>query len=514
MLRAIGLTLLSAFLLILAFPKPQLWPLAWVALVPFLLAIDSRRFCSAGFLGLLFGFLFFFLNIGWLIYVTVPGAIVLSLYLAFYPALFALGVVYFKYLPLIPRVFILSALWAVLEFLRANLFTGFGWLTLGHSQYQNLLLIQIADIVGVYGISFLMMAVNILTFEIIRFVIAREHGDRSNLDEIASQRTLAMTQLKNIYITSAIITTLLVVSLAYGVWAFTQSKFSSTVQVGVIQPNIAQAIKWDERYMPAIMKQNLRLTDQVAQTKLDVILWPETALPGVVGEEPGYLEQIQLKALDLKTPIVMGAIDIQNDHYYNSAFLIGSEGKIKGRYKKIHLVPFGEFLPLRPVLGWLNKYIGLEDFTSGTEYTLFPAGVLEHKFGVLICFEDTINDLWRNFVNSGAGFLMNMTNDAWFMDTKEPFLHLQTAVLECVMNKRSLVRAANTGVSGFIDPLGRIMNLAEDKNGKKTFVEAVSSASIPVNDRITFYTKYADVFTSLCFLCILGAVFIPRRAYV
>src|SRR5204863_1433528 len=125
------------------------------------------------------------------------------------------------------------------------------------------------------------------------------------------------------------------------------------------------------------------------------------------------------------------------NRYYNSAILIGKDGTIRGQYHKIHLVPFGEFLPLRPMLGWLNKYIGLEDFTSGHEYTLFPAGEAAHPFGVLICFEDALNDIWRHFTLTGATFMVNMTNDAWFLDTKQPFVHLQCAVMECVMNKRA-----------------------------------------------------------------------------
>ena len=264
--------------------------------------------------------------------------------------------------------------------------------------------------------------------------------------------------------------------------------------------------------MPSIVIQTLALTDQAAQSHPDIILWPETSLPGILSEQPAYVEQIQLKALDLKTPIMMGAIINEKEKYFNSAILIGSDGKMQSHYHKMHLVPFGEFLPLRPILGWLNKYIGLEDFTSGTEYTLFPVGASAHKFAVLICFEDALHDLWRNFTKSGGEFFMNMTNDAWFMDTKEPFLHLQCAVLECVMNKRSLVRAANTGVSGFIDPLGRIIALAHDSKGKKTFVTAVASADVPLNNRLTFYTKYGDIFTYLCFVCILWGTW--RRKHV
>jgi apolipoprotein N-acyltransferase len=488
---------LSAVLLIMSFPKIEWWPLAWVALVPLLFALDgvSRKRSAFGW-GLLFGFIFFFGTLGWLTHVTYPGAIILALYLAIYPALFAAGTVYFKDLPLIPRVFILAALWTVLEFLRAILFTGFGWVTLGHSQYKNLLLIQIADIIGLYGISFLVILVNLTVFETIK--------------EIASPIKQARNDTRSLALLLGLVTIILLMSLMYGLWTFQHTPLSSTVKVAVVQPNIPQKIKWDERYMQSIVQQTIRLTEQAARTHPDLIVWPETSLPGILSQQPAYLEQIQLKAMDLKTPIMMGAITDNKELYYNSAILIGRDGKIQGQYNKMHLVPFGEFLPLRPVLGWLNKYIGLEDFTSGHEYTLFPIGVPSHRFGVLICFEDALNDIWRGFTLAGGDLFMNITNDAWFMDTKEPYLHMQGAVFQCVLNKRSLVRSANTGVSGFIDPLGRILGEAKDPQGKKTFVEAVASADVPINKTITFYTKYADVFTYLCFVCILGGVWLRK----
>ncbi|MBI3602057.1 MAG: apolipoprotein N-acyltransferase [Candidatus Omnitrophica bacterium] len=486
----------SAFLLVIAYPQIEYWPLAWVALVPLLFALDGKTFRQAWGGGFLFGFLFFFATVGWLMYVTVPGAVLLVAYLALYTAFFARGFVYFQKFPVISRVFVLSSLWTVLEFIRAHLFTGFGWVMLGHSQYKNLLLIQIADITGVYGVSFLVVLVNLVVFETLRAVFKKEEGVFGKLWRL---------QMITVGLLSA--------SLVYGVWIFSRGSSSTMVRVAVVQPNIPQKIKWDERYMSFIIRQTLDLTDTAAQDHPDIILWPETSLPGVLSEHPSYFKQIQLKARHLKIPIVMGTIIEDHHHYYNSAVFIDSDGTMRGKYHKIHLVPFGEFLPLRFLLGWINRFVPLEDFTSGTEYTLFPVGNWAHRFGVLICFEDTLDDLWRNFTKAGGEFFMNMTNDAWFMDTKAPFLHLQAAVFECVQNKRSLVRAANTGVSGFVDSLGRIIALAHDPTGKKTFVRATASADIPLEHRETFYTKYASFFTTLCFACILWALAVARKRY-
>ena len=496
MLRTISLAFISAVLLIISYPQLDLWFLVWGALVPLLFAIDGESRRSAFGLSFLFGFLFFFGTLGWLVYVTYPGTFLLCAYLALYPALFALGFNYFKKLDLIPRSFVLASLWTVLEFIRANLFSGFGWVVLGYSQYKNLWLFQIADIVGVYGITFLVMLVNLVIFETIKAVLNKRK------EEMARLRRLQM-------ITGGI----LIVCLLYGCWIFQTTQFSTTVKVSVVQPNIPQKIKWDEKYLPSIVDQTLKLTDQAAMAHPDIILWPETSLPGILSEHPSFLQRIQLKAMDLHTPIVMGSISENLDRYYNSAVLIGEDGTIRGHYNKIHLVPFGEYLPLRPLLGWINHYIGLEDFTSGKEYTIFTVGQSEKRFGVLICFEDTLHDVARNFTKAGAQFLMNMTNDAWFMDTKEPFLHMAQSVFQAVQNRRSLVRAANTGLSGFIDPLGRVMALAQDGSGKKTFVAAVTSCEVPINNRFSFYTKYADIFTLLSFFCILWGVLTIRRIY-
>ena len=232
---------------------------------------------------------------------------------------------------------------------------------------------------------------------------------------------------------------------------------------------------------------------------------------GAVGgqiDDPALIDKIRITAIEMHTPILIGSMANEGEHYFNSAFLIGSNGQLMGRYDKIHLVPFGEYLPLRPILGWINKFVALDDFTSGREYKIFSIGPLHKNFGVLICFEDTLDYLRRNFTNAGADFMVNMTNDAWFRDTKAPFLHLQAAVFGSVENHRSLARAANTGVSALIDPWGRIKVVAGDAHGKESFVEGTAWGVLPLNQDRAFYTKYGDVFTLLCFLCILlAAVF-------
>jgi len=223
------------------------------------------------------------------------------------------------------------------------------------------------------------------------------------------------------------------------------------------------------------------------------------------------VNEIRNTARLCQVPLLIGSIGQENGHYYNSAFLLGADGQMLGHYDKIHLVPFGEYLPLRPILGWINKFVPLDDFTSGKTYKIFSIAPVPKNFGVLICFEDTLGYLRRNLAYAGADFFVNMTNDAWFRDTKAPFLHLQVAVFGCVENHRSLARAANTGVSALVDPWGRIIATVGGGKGKETFVEGTAWGVLPLNHEKTFYTKYGDVFTILCFLCILVAGILRKK---
>jgi len=485
------LVILSAVLLVISYPQMDCWPLAWVALVPFFFALDGKNARSAFGSGYACGFLFFAGTLGWFIYVTYIGAFLFIAYLSLYFAVFAVAFVFFRRLPLMPRLFTLSAVWVALEFIRGHALSGFGWVSLGHSQYKNYLLIQIADVTGVYGVSFLVILVNLLVFESLRSV-----------DDI---RRIRRTQI--------IVTLLVCLVLGYGIADAAHLRAYGQVEVGVVQPDIPQSLKWDPRLKGRIVERTIRLTRALGAQKPDIIVWPETSLPGILWESPALFEEIKKTARDMQTPILMGTIIQEGEEkYYNSAVLVSADGEMAGHYDKVHLVPFGEYLPLRPWLGFVNRFIGLADFTPGREYTLLPAGRQHKKFGVLICFEDTLPYLCRAFTNAGAQFLVNITNDAWFEDTKEPFLHMQAAVFGAVENKRALVRAANTGVSAFIDPFGRVIGAVQNERGKKTFVAGTAVAALPLVNQRTVYTKYGDVFTMFCFLGILGAIWATRIA--
>ena len=486
--RTIISVCLSAVLLVLAFPQVQWSVLAWVGFVPWLLVLESKRARAAFGWSFLAGFLFFAGTLGWFVYVTSVGAVVLIAYLALYFAFFGLAYHFFKGLPVVLRIMVLSSVWTVLEFLRAHLISGFSWASLAHSQYNNIFLIQIADITGFYGVSFLIVAVNLLLV----FGIQRVKGIRQ---------------------AQVMVIALILVALGYGYGRMgTFPTSTRQVSVGIVQPNIHQDMKWDPSLQPWIVQKTINLSERLSKEKLDLIVWPESSLPGVVNQVPALMDVIAQSAVQMKTPVLMGAITDENQQYFNSAYLISSSGEMQSRYDKIHLVPFGEYIPIRSVLGWLGNIVGLEDFTAGREHTLMRVGRDKVLFGVLICFEDTLGYLRRDFTNAGAEFFVNMTNDAWFKDTKAPFLHLAAAVFGSVENKRALVRSANTGVSVFIDPFGRVVGYVEDAAHKRTFISATAFNSVPAVTTKTFYTKYADVFTCGCFMVILVGL-LKRREY-
>jgi len=269
--------------------------------------------------------------------------------------------------------------------------------------------------------------------------------------------------------------------------------------------------KWDPEAKGYILEKYLNITSKVNKDKPDLIIWPEAALPVVLEEEPIFMEQVKKLAKEIKIPILLGAVNTQDDHYYNSALLISSEGEISTKYNKLHLVPFGEYIPFRKTVSFLETIVPIGDFTAGREYTVFKTQNSKLKtqnfFSVLICFEDLFPGLSREFIKKGADFLVNITNDAWFKRTSSPYQHLQASVFRAVENRVSLVRAANTGVSGFITPTGKILSLVQDKTGRNIFVDGYVTGEIThLKRNLSFYTRRGDVFVAICLVFILFIV--------
>ncbi|MDI6606221.1 MAG: apolipoprotein N-acyltransferase, partial [Candidatus Omnitrophota bacterium] len=215
--------------------------------------------------------------------------------------------------------------------------------------------------------------------------------------------------------------------------------------------------------------------------------------------------------------ILTGAVTTRDKHYFNSAVLFSKTGEPSGRYEKIHLVPFGEYIPLKNLLPFMQAVVPIGEITPGKEYTVF--NYQAQRFSVLICFEDLFPEISRRYVKNGAGFLLNLTNDAWYKKTSAAYQHLQASVLRAVENRRFLVRAANTGVSGFIHPAGQIISPVSDESGREIFVAGYRTQPVfALGGPLTLYTRYGDIFILFCIiiliLCGICARFFPSAPYV
>jgi len=458
------LCILSGLLLALSYPVFNLEFLAFFAFLPLFFAIKDVKLKQTFFLSYLCGIIFFAVTIYWLVHVTIPGSILLILYLALYFGIFGILSKLLNYNRPI-SIITIPAAWVLFEYVRSHLFTGFGWALLGYSQHLNLPVIQIADITGVWGVSFLVMLVNM------------------SLYSAFNSRLSVLGAIKKSWIAVLCI----IVTLTYGyykIYRTTSVEQRIPVKISVIQGNIPQYQKWDENFKYFILERYETLTKEAAKDKPDLIIWPETAIPGFIDEEPELLGRILGLAKRVRTPILAGAVTSEENFDYNSAVLISADGKIAGQYNKLHLVPFGEYIPFEQHLLFLRRMVDkpIGNFTPGDEYKIFE---FKHsktqeamaKFGVLICFEDIVPGLVKGFVDNEADFMVNITNDAWFMRSSAPYQHTQASVFRAVENRVPVVRAANTGFSCFIDRTGRIYEkVMVDK--KDIFVVGYKTAEV------------------------------------
>jgi len=498
------LSLLSGVLLILSFPNFDLEFLAWFAFVPLLYAIHGKTRLHAFTLGFLTGLISYLGILYWIIvavhtYGNIPllvsGFILLLLvsYLSLFTGVFGFLT---RVVPLfsgIQTILFFPILWTALEYLRSFLLTGFPWANLGYSQYLNLPFIQMADITGPYGLSFIILLVNTTLFWILRQWINKTFPVRE------------------------VVVTLFVLlgSMIYGYVKMgtidQQMPQQPSLKVALTQGNIDQSIKWDESFQKETLKIYERLSLKVAEQHPDLIIWPETATPFFFQQATEY--QPMLLDIPNKTNafLLFGSPSFKVErgkvNHYNSAYLASPSKEIIGRYDKIHLVPYGEYVPLGEILPLGSLGEGIGNFKSGKVIHNFslPQG----RFGVLICFEIIFPDLCRRFVKSGANFLVTITNDAWFGRTSAPYQHFTMTVFRAVENRVFIARAANTGITGFIDPRGKIIQRGE------IFTEEAMSETIRLSKKKTFYTLYGDVFAWVCSglsLLLLGYAFSQKRS--
>jgi apolipoprotein N-acyltransferase len=481
---------MGAGLLTLAFPKIGLGWLAWVALVPLLLSIRQVR-PGAGFsLGFIFGLVHNLGLVYWVVFtmhqygnIPVYQAVVLLVllagYLSFYPALFAAFLTWMRPGPG-RLLFLAPAVWVGLEMIRNRLFTGFPWELLGYSQYEHLRLIQMADIFGVYGLSGLIVLCNCILAV----------GILSWLELPWQDRTPARKTFNR---AAAALAVLLAASGTYGHLRMKAvdraAAAAQQIRVAVIQGNIDQAQKWDPRFQVLTTVKYRRLSLEPSAKGADLIIWPETATPFYFMDNPVLTDMVLAGIKSAAAHFIIGSPSYAENNrqmiYHNSAYLVSPQGEIQGKYDKVHLVPFGEYVPLKRFLPFIDKLVAqVGDFKPGRRgQTLAWA---DRRVGVLICYESIFPELARATVRNGSDLLVNITNDAWFGRTSAAYQHLSMAVFRTVENRRCLARAANTGISGFVDAAGRIVQTTN------LFEEAVAARPVPLMKMPSIYSRMGD----------------------
>ena len=508
-LAAILAPVLSGVLLLFSFPRYDLEFLAWFALVPLLLATLNAPRGTAFRRGWFAGMIFFTGTLSWVVnamheYGHMPIAVsyFVLLLLAGYCALF-MGV-FTALLPLLRGqsrwlpLWGAPALWVTLELLRTHLFTGFPWALLGYSQYRALPLIQIADITGVYGVSFVVVLVNCVMGTLLQGLMSRT---------IVLEKPAPFPWIK-----VPVAGVFLAGIVAYGQWwlmPFSDPRTDQSVRIGLVQGNIDQARKWDVAFRRETIDRYKRLTAEAAQGS-DLVIWPEASTPFLFEVETDYREELLKFVREKGIPLLFGSPAAVLDkaggqvRLLNSAFLVSGDGVVLDRYDKIHLVPFGEYVPLKTILAFLDKLVvGIGDFIPGTAPHVMsgPGG----QFGVVICFEVIFPDLVRRFVDQGADYMITITNDAWFGRSSAPYQHFTMVVFRAIENRVAFARAANTGISGFIDAQGHIPLMSD------IFVEEALSGRIRTGGPRTFYTAYGDVFAYGCGILALFRLMVSRR---
>ena len=494
---------LSGLLLALGFPKWDLSYLLFVALVPLYWALPGKSRRAAFFLGLVSGLAHYLVLLYWIVYVThvfghlpLPLAIgilvLLAGYLSLYPAFWALGVNWGATRGLSP-VWWGPVLWVTLEFGQTYIISGFPWELLGNGLYLHPMLLQVADFSGVYGLSFLVVLINSCLWRLLSPPRARQ--------------TRRMRYLAGIVV-------ILVLWLGYGYYRLEAIQKlearSAKLKVAVVQGNIKQGEKWKKEMVAATLERYAELTGKVKGARL--IVWPETSAPFFFLRTPDLSAQVQAIAKESHGFLLFGSpaweLISGEERYFNRAYLLSPQGEVLGFYDKAHLVPFGEYVPLRryPPFSYVGKMVPMVgDFFEGPvgATVSLPDGT---ALGPLVCYESIFPNLSRAQVGNGAKLLINITNDAWFGKTAAAYQHMSMAVLRCVENHVCLARAANTGISCFIDARGQILW----QSGIN--VPEAHALELPLLSGGSLYTKIGDVFAWACvILAGLVLIFAHRR---
>ncbi len=370
--------------------------------------------------------------------VALLAMMLLAAYLALFPALAALITSRLISRAGVAALWLSPAAWVSTEFFRGYLFGGFPWVPLGNSQVEVLPVAQVASVLGVYGVSALVAFIN------------------------ATIAYALLTSGRQRY--TAIATGLVVLAAVggWGSWRVAEGSLTregTPLRVGLVQGNIAQEDKWNPREARRIFTTHIAMTRDLVRRGAEYVIWPESSTPFMFEEDEQGEETVRALAREVRVPILFGSDQIvrgATPRMYNAAFLVTPEGKTGAVYRKIHLVPFGEYIPMKSWLNFVSPIVdSLAEFAPGDSMVMIPLGT--HLTSTAICYEVVYPSLVRQAVEAGSELLTTITNDGWYGYSSAPYQHFALASMRAIEQGRYLARAANTGISGIVDPYGRIV---------------------------------------------------------
>jgi len=483
---AVALSVLSGLLTALAFPKFNLFFLAWISLLPLFIGLAGKKSGKAFRLGFVSGFVYYAILLYWIPAVPAHyGNLSPILSFLIYLLLVALMAIFWAFFGFLfarageisPGFGFLGApfIWVAMEYAATHALTGFPWGLLGYSQVKNLAFLQLAAVAGVYGLSFVLVLLQGC------FLLSILRKKRAPF-----------------FLALAVV---LLIHLGGLVSLKTQAPQQETFRAAVIQGNVSSDIYWDRvsaEEIEALFEQHLELSRKARARGARLIIWPEFSVPLCFScPQPIYQEfksRLQQFVQENQCTLLLGTNETSQDGgeslFYNTALCLGPDLSMT-HYYKMHLVPFGEYTPYKKIFSFIEKVThAIGDVTPGREYVLHR---FEGKsFGSPICYEIIFPGLVRNFVVRGARFLVTITNDGWYGRSSAPHQHFQIAVFRAVENRRFLLRAATTGISGIIDPYGRV--LARSSLMTQTFL----TADIVPRRGLSIYARHGDLFSYAC----------------
>jgi apolipoprotein N-acyltransferase len=421
-------------------------------------------------------------------------------YLALFPAIFAL-VVRRLVIARGPQALIAAPIvWVATELGRTHIFTGFPWVLLGYSQTTVLPIAQFASLFGVYGVSMLVASMSA--------ALAMSTVQNAQSASAATKLSL-MDRYAPIGVVFAII-------VAVSVWGARRAAVAEwthsgePIRVGLIQGNVDQDEKIQSARAPAIFQEYLTMTRQAIREGAAFVIWPESSTPFRFEDDLFAAAQVRALARQAQVPLLFGSDQFVRHPaggpttFYNSAFLVKADGSTGGVYRKMHLVPFGEYVPLKQLFFFAAPLVqAVSDFSAGEDAVLLPVG--SHLVSTAICYEVVYPDLVRRFVTGGSELLTTITNDAWFGPTSAPYQHFEQASMRAIEEGRYLVRSANTGVSGIVDPYGRVLARTA------IYQPAVLVGEARFLKTSTFYARHGDILAYASVLAVAALLVVARR---